>query len=192
MVELKQNTTGNGATEDAVWVSAMRKAGLSEEEIDRVVSATTTATLERPTDRNGHGRELVTVKEAAARIGRSENTVRSWIRLGHLATVDLPPPPDHANGPWVHVDMAMAKELCQRPSQERGSALEPNESGLITLKEAAERFRITLGRLRTWVRRGHLKPRARRADGSILVKEKAVEELVKDPPRTGRPPKVTN
>ena len=188
MVELQQKTTGNGATEDAVWVSAMRKAGLSEEEIDRVVSATATTTLERPTDRNGDGRELVPVKEAAARIGRSENTIRSWIRLGHLQAEDRPPPPEHANGPWVLVDMAKAEELNKKPSPERGQ--ETNERGLITLKEAAERFYITLGRLRHWVHRGHLEPRARRPDGSILVKAKAVEELVKYPPRTGRPPKT--
>ena len=89
-----------------VWVSGMRQAGLSEKEINRVVEAT--ATLARP--ENGAG-EFVPVKEAANRISRSENTVRSWIRLGHLDTVERTPPPDHAKGPWMHVDMADVEDL---------------------------------------------------------------------------------
>ncbi len=184
MVELQQKSTTNGAVGEAVWVDGMRKAGLSEEEIDRVV--TVTATLDRPTANNGDGGELVPVKEAAVRIGRSENTVRSWIRLGHLQTVDRPPPPEHANGPWVYVDMDDVEEFEQKAS--------PSESTgeLITLRQAAERFNITLSRLRSWCQRGHLKTRGHRAQGrTSFVFAEDVAELIANPPRpTGRPPKL--
>ena len=181
MVELQQKSIAKGVAGEAVWLSAMRRAGLSKEEIDRVVTAT--ATLDRPTANNGDGGELVPVKEAAVRIGRSENTVRSWIRLGHLQTVDRPPPPEHANGPWVHVDMANVEELNQRST----------DSEFVTLTEAAAMFGIPVGRLQGWYKRGILTIRGRRkgpgrAGGAVLVDPAEVAALVVDPPRrTGRP-----
>lgn len=167
------------AAQDA-WMSGMRQAGLSEKEIIRVVEAT--ATLARP--ENGDG-ELVPVKEAAQRIGRSENTVRSWIRLGHLDTVEFTPPRDHANGPWVHVDMADVEDI------DRRSASGPDD--LITLREAAERFGIKLSRLRGWVYRGVLPTRGRRRmvgrDGADLINPSEVSKLLENPPRPGPPPR---
>ncbi len=106
MVQFEPKSNGNGIVAEDVWVSGMRQAGFSEQEIGRVV----TATAGLAESGNGHGK-LVPVKEAARRIGRSENTVRSWIRLGHLRPVEIPPPPDHANGPWLHVDMADVEDL---------------------------------------------------------------------------------
>ena len=172
---------GDAVAARDVWVSGMRQAGLSEKEINRVVEAT--ATLARP--ENGDG-ELVPVKEAAQRIGRSENTVRSWIRLGHLDTVEFTPPPDHPNGPWVHVDMADVEEL------NSDSGPEPAEDGLLTLREAAQRFGITWVRVRSWVYRGRLKPTKRRNDGAILVDPAAVQALLSTPPRRpGGPGRAT-
>ena len=181
MVELQRKPTTNGAVGVAVWVDGMRKAGLSEEEIDRVV--TVTATLDRPTDNgDGDGRELVPVKEAAVRIGRSENTVRSWIRLGHLQTVDLPPPPDHANGPWVHVDMEDVENIERRSDPENG------HGSLITLRQAADMFNTTRRRLRGWHERGYLRAhghRTIRGGQAILVDPDEVAALIANPPRPG-------
>ena len=181
MVELQQKSTTNGAVGEAVWVSAMRSAGLSDEEIDRVVTAT--ATLDRPTDNgDGDGRELVPVKEAAARIGRSENTVRSWIRLGHLHTVDRPPPTEHANGPWVLVDMANAEELDRRSDPENG------HGSLITIRQAADMFDTTVRRIQGWHARGYLRAhghRKIRGVQAILVDADEVAALISNPPRPG-------
>ena len=177
MVELKLDPNGNGIVAEDIWVSGMRQAGLSEQDISRVVSAT--AALADPS--NGHG-ELVPVKEAARRIGRSENTVRSWIRLGHLPTVEVPPPADHANGPWVHVDMTGVEQL------DRGSATEADEGELITFQEAADRFEIKLGRLQSWFRRGHLRSHGRRrgrGGGPFLIDAAEVASLIENPPRPG-------
>ncbi len=185
MVELQQKSIAKGVVGEAVWLSAMRRAGLSKEEIDRVVTAT--ATLDRPTD-NGDGIELVPVKEAAHRISRSENTVRSWIRLGHLQTVEIRPPSDHANGPWVHVDMADVEGF-----DKQSKPGDPDKGELITLKEAAERFDIPVGRLQGWYKSGHLPThgsRIGRGGKALLVDIGEVAGLITNPPRpTGRPRK---
>ena len=186
MVELEPKANENGIVGEDIWVSGMRQAGFSDQEINRVVTVATALTESG----NGH-RELVPVKEAARRIGRPENTVRSWIRLGHLQPVEIPPPPDHANGPWYHVDMADVEELESRSnSQDRGE--------FVTLREAAERFGVKLGRLRSWYRRGYLQARGRRrgpGGGPFLVQASAVMALIEVPPRPGpqkqRPTKRT-
>ena len=165
VVKSKLGPNGNGIVTEEIWVSGMRQAGFSEQEIDRVVTAT--ATLVGSS--NGHG-GLVPVKEAARRIGRSENTVRSWIRLGHLPTVEMPPPPSHPNGAWVHVDMADVEELDHIPPIHRHESA-PLSDDHLTLRQAAERFGVTLGRLRSWCQRGHLKTNSpRRVGRSSLVR----------------------
>ena len=169
MVESRTRT--NGIIGEDVWVPGMRQAGFSEQEISRVVSATT-ALAESG---NGHDGELVPVKEAAQRIGRSENTVRSWIRLGHLPTAEVPPPPDHANGPWVHVDMADVESLDNSPDA---------AEELITLREASDRFGIKLSRLHGWVYRGHLETHGPRSAGrTSYVTPDEVANLIANPPR---------
>ena len=184
MVELKAKTNGSGVVGEDIWVSGMRQAGFSDQEINRVVTVAT-ALAESG---NGH-RELVPVKEAARRLGRSENTVRSWIRLGHLRPVDIPPPPDHAKGPWYHVEMADVEEL------DRRSRPELDEGNLITLREAAEQFGLKLSRIQGWVHRGVLKVRNERTKtgptgGILLVSLNDVEGLMANPPKpTGRPKK---
>ena len=186
MVESERAVNGIGVIAGDIWLTGMRQAGLSEQEISRVVS-TTTALAESG---NGQG-ELVPVKEAAQRIGRSENTVRSWIRHDRLRTVVITPPPNHANGPWVHVDMTDVEELARGSDSEsdveeldRGPT---PESGLITLREAADRFGVPVGRLHSWVYNGHLRPSERRlaspgpGGGKLLVDPADVARLVNPP-----------
>ena len=182
MVKSRLEPDGNGIVGGDIWLSGMRQAGLSEQEISRVVSVT--ATLAE--SGNGHG-ELVPVKEAARRIDRSENTLRSWIRLGHLVPVEKTPPVDNANGPWIHVDMADVEEL------DRGNnPPEQHEGDLITLREAAERFGVKLSRVQGWVYRDLLPVRNKRektgrTGGILLVAHDDVATLVANPPRpTGR------
>ena len=186
MVQLERNAKTNGAVGDAIWVSAMRQAGFSEQEIERVVTAT--ATIARPEngqdeipDGNGRG-ELVPVKEAARRIGRSENTVRSWIRLGHLRTADITPPPEDATGPWVHVNMVDVEAIEMRNDPDNG------QDGLITLRQAADMFNTTVRRLQGWHARGYLRARGHRSvrgGQAILVDAEEVADLITDPPRPG-------
>ena len=180
MVKSKLSPNGNGIIAEDVWVSGMRQAGFSEQEIDRVVTATTVLAESG----NGHG-ELVPVKEAARRIGRSENTVRSWIRLGHLRPVEIQPPPDHASGPWYHVDMTDVEEL-----DRKANPPDEDEEEFISLRQAAERFNLKLSRLKGWVYRGHLEVRKRshegRVAGILLVNPADVEILLANPPRAGR------
>ena len=174
MLRSKVAANGNGIVGADIWLEGMRQAGISEQEISRVVSATT-AFAESG---NGQG-ELVPVKEAAQRIGRSENTVRSWIRLGHLPTVEAPPPPDHANGPWVRVHMADVEALDNSPDADDAAAEE-----LITLREASDRFGIKLSRLHGWVYRGHLETHSPRSAGrTSYVTPDEVANLIANPPR---------
>ena len=58
---------------DVRLVRAMRRAGLPQEDQDRV----TTALVEKPTD-------LITVQEAADKSGRSHNTIMTWIKKERL------------------------------------------------------------------------------------------------------------
>ena len=62
---------------------------------------------------------------------------------------------------------------------------------LITLREAADSYHITIGRLRAWKQRGHLREIAQmRGPGSpaALVARHDLESLLAAPPRrTGRP-----
>ena len=180
MVESERAVNGIGVIAGDIWLTGMRHAGLSEQEISRVVS-TTTALAESG---NGQG-DLVPVKEAARRIGRSENTVRSWIRLGHLPTVEAPPPPDHAKGPWVHVDMADIEEILQQQTDP-----ENQQEGLITLRQAAGRFNTSVRRLQGWHARGYLRAqghRVIRGGQAILVDVDEIAALLADPPRPGPP-----
>ena len=173
MIESERAVNGIGVIAGDIWLTGMRQAGLSEQEISRVVS-TTTALAESG---NGQG-NLVPVKEAARRIGRSENTVRSWIRLGHLPTVEVPPPPDHAKGPWVHVDMADVESLDNSPDA---------EEEFITLREASERFGLKRSRLKRWTYRGILAVHGDRKVGrAMYVSVDDVAALAADPPRPGR------
>ena len=178
--KLDAKGNGNGIAAEDIWVSGMRQAGLSEQEIGRVITATATMVDHN----NGHG-ELVPVKEAARRIGRSENTVRSWIRLGHLPTVERTPPPDHANGPWVHVDMSDVEAL-----DGNHVLSETDRNKPISLKTASDRFGVPLGRLRGLVSRGALRVVGRErapGGGRILVDPSEVLALIENPPRRGRP-----
>jgi excisionase family DNA binding protein len=64
----------------------------------------------------------------------------------------------------------------------------------ITIEEASEEFDIPQGTLYSWLRRRHLVPLGRirfpaRGGGKVLIDRNQVEELLRDPPRTGRPPK---
>ena len=175
MLRSKVAANRNGIVGADIWLEGMRQAGISEQEIERVVTATTALA------ESGNGQSaLVPVKEAARRIGRSENTVRSWIRLGHLAAVEIPPPPDHANGPWVHINMADIEELQQ------GSSSKSDDAALLTLREAAERFRIPLTRVQNWCRRGYLQSYGdRRVGRASLVNPNQVADLIANPPRPG-------
>lgn len=67
--------------------------------------------------------------------------------------------------------------------------------GLIDLRTAAEKYGCSVGRLRQWVKRGHLLPQGRlkaRAPGGgvVLVDDSLVQRLLLDPPKNGRPKTV--
>ena len=67
--------------------------------------------------------------------------------------------------------------------------------GLIDLRTAAEKYGCSVGRLRQWVKRGHLLPQGRlkaRAPGGgvVLVDASFLQRLLLDPPKNGRPKTV--
>lgn len=49
---------------------------------------------------------LLTIEQAAARVGRHPETIRRWIRKGHLSVVDNPLLPNR----WVDVDELLEVE----------------------------------------------------------------------------------
>ncbi len=72
------------------------------------------------------------------------------------------------------------------------TTLEPKP---ITIQQASDEFGIPKGTLGRWIHIGHLTPVGRvkfpaRGGGKVLVDRAQVEEMVRNPPRNGRPPKT--
>ena len=78
------------------------------------------------------------------------------------------------------------------PDEEIAELVTAAEPRPITIKEAAEKYRLPVPNLRNWLSRGHLtrldRVKGPGPGGLVLLNETELELLIVNPPKPGRPP----
>jgi transcriptional regulator with XRE-family HTH domain len=133
--------------------------------------------------------KYVSIGQAAEESQIANQTLATWVADGLLHNVTKVEQPSKSESGIVLVEPREVMKLKEK--LEVGT--EAAEPKLITLVEAAKKYELPYGTVRSWYRRGHLPEKGREVfgthgGGKILVDEKEVIRLKSQPPARGKPP----
>ncbi len=171
--------------QDAKWVRAMERTGLSEQTIDEVVAKT-----------EPNPEDLATVNEAAKEFALSASTIHTWIHANHLSRHGFRH--TEAGRPALLVDKTEVATLKANPPKNgrpRKTNFHSKLEDLVTLDAASADTDLKVERIYGWTKRGILAIHARKRSpapggGMILVDINEVRALKDNPPKNGRPRKT--